>query len=143
MFLTYLKSNRSSIKFTSVPETNDSLAFFNFHVKRSKNSFTCNVFQKSIFSGLVASFFSFCCRKFKSNSVLTLLNRAYATCSNYHLLHIEIDFLKTLFVENCFQKSFIKSLISRFLDKKLSSSPPILFAKKKPLYRVIPYFGQI
>ena len=36
-----------------------------------------------------------------------------------------------------------KSLISRFLDKKFSSAPPTLHAKKTPLYRVIPYFGRL
>jgi len=113
------------------------------HVKRQNNRFTCNVFRKPTFSGLGTSFFSYCCKKFKTNPVLTLLNRAYAICSNYQLLHNELEFLKTFFVENGFQKSLVESLISRFLDNKFSPVPPTLLAKKKPLYRVLPYFGHL
>ena len=143
MFLTYVNSKHSSIKFTSDPETNNSLAFLDVLVKRVNNRFSCNVFRKSTFSGLGTSFFSFCCTKFKTNSVLTLLNRAYAICSNYNLLHEEFEFLKTFFAENGFQRSLVESFISRFLDRKFSNAPPTLLAKKKPLYRVIPYFGHL
>ena len=100
-------------------------------------------FRKSTFSVLGTSFFSFSCKKFKTISVLTLLNRAYAICSIYHLLRSEFDFLRTLFVENGSEKSFVESIFSRFNDNKFSSSPPTLLPKKKPFYRVIPCFGHL
>ena len=89
LFLTYLSRKHSYIKFTSIPETNNSLAFLDVHIKRLNNRFSCNVFRKPTFSGLGTSLFSYYCKKVKTNSVLTLLSRAYAICSNYNLLHEE------------------------------------------------------
>ena len=57
-------------------------------------------------AGPGTSFFSFYGKKFKTNSVLSLLNKAYAICSNHHLIHNEFDFLKTLFIENGFEIFF-------------------------------------
>ena len=87
LFLMYLNNKHSSIEITSDPEANNSLAFLDVSVKRSNKRFTCNVFRKATFSRIGISFFSFCCKKFKTNSVLALLNRAYTVCSNYHLIH--------------------------------------------------------
>ena len=85
---------------------------------------------QSLLSKLVTNFFSYCSKKFKINFVLTLLDRAYAICSSYRLLHKESEFLFKKFIENCFQKSLVVSLISRFVDM-FTSTPLTLLAKKK------------
>ena len=53
------------------------------------------------------------------------------------------NFLSFFFGENGLQKTLVESLISRFVDKKFSSAPPALLAKKKPFDCVIPYFGHL
>ena len=68
--------------------------------------------KKTTFSGLGLSYFSFCTNKFKSNSILTLLNRAFNICSNYKLLHDEFQFLISFFKNNGFPVQFIESKIS-------------------------------
>ena len=77
LFLNYLNSQHTSIKFTAEFEQNDKLPFLDCLVKRNTTGFETSVFRKDTFSGLGISFFSFCVYKFKINAIKTLLFRAY------------------------------------------------------------------
>ena len=140
-FLNYLNSKHPSIKFTVELEHNNSLSFLDVSVSRAYGKFTTSIFRKSSFSGLGLSYFSHCCKKFKLNVVRTLLHRAYAICSNYHLLHNEFVFLKQFFSANGYPKFLIESMIKSFLNYKLDSPHPITTVSRKPIYFSLPYFG--
>ena len=143
LFLKYLHDKHSSKKISAEHETENSLAFLDILIKRVDNYFTTSVYRKPTFSGLCISFFSHCCYRFKINAIKTVIHRAYGICSNYSLLHHELEFIKQLFHNNGFQKSKIDSLIYDFFDKKYSNITEIISVKKKPLYAVIPYFGHL
>ena len=58
--------------------------------------------KKPTFSGLGISYFSFCYKKFKLNSIKSLVSRAYSLCSSFQLLNSEFSFIKQYFKENGF-----------------------------------------
>jgi len=97
LFFSYLNDKQSSTKFTAEHETENSLALLDILVKRVVNYFTTSVYRKSAFSGLCISFFSHCCYRFKIGAIETVIYRVYGICSNYSLLHRELEFIKRLF----------------------------------------------
>ena len=139
-FLEYLISKHPNIKFTVEYENCNSLPFLDIEIHRSNNAFHTSVYRKTCFSGLNSSFFSHCCKKFKINSVKTLLNRAYNICSSPSSLYNEFEFVKTLFFNNGYPRSLVGRLIRNFLYKKSSSvTPPP--EPKKSMYFSLPYYG--
>ena len=123
-------------------ECNDKLAFLDVNVSRHADKFHTSVFRKSSFSGLRLSFFSFCCRKFKFNSVHTLVNRAYNVCSNHFDLHKEFEFITKLFFLNGYPKNMVQSIIGGFLSGKYDDGPDLSSSStKKTIYYSLPYFG--
>ena len=110
-FLNYINRQHDNINVTMETESTNSLSFLDVLVSRQNNEFVKSVFRKSSFSGLGISFFSFCTKQFKTNAVLTLVNRAYKICSNYFLLHDEFQFLTTFFQNNGFPRQLFQSKI--------------------------------
>ena len=82
LFFDYLNSKHPNIKFTIENEKDGKISFLDASIHRENNCFLTSVFRKGMFSGVGMSFFSFCDQNFKSNSVQTLLNRAYNVSSN-------------------------------------------------------------
>ena len=121
-------------------ESNNSLSFLDVFIKKQDNGFITSVHRKLTFSGLVISYFSFCSKKFKSNSILTLLNRAFNICSNYTLLLDEFQYLISFFKSNGFPVQFIESKINRILRSKYCNIPNNETNNQK-LYFSQPFFG--
>ena len=139
-FLNYINRQHDNINFTMETERANSLSFLDVLVSRQNNEFVTSVFRKSSFSGLGISFFSFCTKQFKTNAVLTLINRAYKICSNYFLLHDEFQFLTTFFQNNGFPRQLFQSKIKSLLNKRfqnVTTNNP----DKEQLYFSFPYFG--
>ena len=139
LFLNYLNSCHSNIKFTCETEISNKLPFLDVNVHRNLTSFDCSVYRKPSFSGLGISNFSFCSYIFKLNSIKTLLHRAYHISSNYFYLDNEFNFLVNFYNKNGFCSSFIYKQINFFLSKMFS--PPINSPKVHFKYIVLPYFG--
>ena len=130
-FLQYLNSRHSSIKFNAEHELDNSLAFLDVKITRDENKFQTSVYRKPSFSGLGTSFFSYCCRNFKTNSIQTLLHRAYNICSSNFSLQNELLFLKKFFFQNGFPKRLFEQQTEKFLSKKLDYHQIFLSAGKK------------
>ena len=141
LFFNYLNQQHSSIKFTVETESNNSLPFLDCKVERCGDQFSTSVFRKSSFSGLTMSFFSSCCKRFKLNSVKTLIYRAYTICSSYVSLHSEFQFITDMFFQNGFPKSLIQNSINKFLNSKYHQNCPAISVPKKPIYFSNLYFG--
>ena len=141
LFLNYINSKHSNIKFTMEIEQNSVLPFLDVSVHRSGNRFQTTVFRKEIFSGLGMSYFSFCCKIFKINSIKTLIHRDYKICSNYHSLHLEFNFLINFFHANGYPKSLIEKLINKFLDRRYDTAQNLIQAPRKSVYFSMLYFG--
>ena len=103
-------------------EQNSVLPFLDVSVQRFSNTFQTSVFRKEIFSGLGMSYFGFCCKIFKTNSIKTLLHRAYNIYSNYRSLDLEFSFLIRFFHANGYPKKLVERYINNFLNSKFSPS---------------------
>ena len=141
IFLNYINSKHCNIKFTMEKEQNYKLSFLDVSVERSNNHFNTSVFRKDVFSGMGMSFFSYCCKIFKINSVKTLLNRAYNISSNYFNLNAEFQFLINFFHSNGYPKFLIENLIHDFLNKKYMPKQDVSIVPRKPVYFSMLYFG--
>ena len=141
LFQNYLNNQHNSIKFTMETETSNTLPFLDVLVKRDSGSLTTSVFRKSTFSGLGTSFFSYCCRIFKTNGIQTLLHRAYNICSSPASFREEVSFLRNFFYNNGFPRHLFNSQLEMFLSKQLDFKPTVATVPKKPIYFVLPYFG--
>ena len=140
-FLNYVNSKHPAIKFTIETENRNCLPFLDVNVRRFGNSFHTSVFRKPSFSGLTLSYFSFCCKQFKTNSIATLFHRAYNISSNLLYFSVEAEFVRNLFFSNGYPLSLIQSIFTKFMSSKTDPQDPVLTAPKKPAYFVIPYFG--
>ena len=59
---------------------------------------------------------------YKQNLVATLLDRAYKICNSWKLIHEEFERITKTLQTNVYSKSFIESQISKYLNKKFTSS---------------------
>ena len=141
-FLTYLNGQHPKIKFTKEIEKDGYLPFLDVNVRRVNHQLETSVFRKPSFTGLGPSFFSFipsCVRKAVLHSAVI---RAFRISSNYQLLHTELNFLKSFFLNKGYPKQLIESVIRHVLDKVFSPRVPTAMAPKKlEKYFVLPYFG--
>jgi hypothetical protein len=140
MFLQYLNTRHPNIRFTFESEHNNRLNFLDVCVFRSNNKFHTSVYRKPSFTNLGFSFFSFCSKRFKMNSLSTLITRAYRVCSDYKDLHTEFLFLTSFFIKNGFPSTVITRSISKFLSN-IYDPNPINNQNKSYIYCVLPYFG--
>ena len=143
LFLNYLNSKHNKIKFTNEIESNNKLSFLDVKVTRENNNFITDVYRKPTFTGLGLNFNSFTPIKYKINNIKCLLFRTYEICSSFSLLHKQIVFLKTYFVNNCYSSSIIENQIMKFLNKKYSSNLPVSKAPKNKIYIKFPYYGHL
>ena len=88
-------------------------------IKRTATGITTSVYRKSTHSGVYTHYSSFVPFRLKRRLINTLLFRAYELCSNYELLHREFENLKTMFMNNGYQRDFILSVIKEFLSTKI------------------------
>ena len=141
LFLQYLNSKHSNIKFTMEMESDKKLAFLDCLVTKFGDTFNTSVFRKDTFTGLGTSYFSFCTFGFKMNGIRTLLHRAYRVSSNFVTLHAELEFLKNYFYKNGFPISFVESCIRKFLCSRRSVHEVVATVDKRKVYLSLPYFG--
>ena len=94
-------------------EKDKTLPFLDLHIKRKpdmdKQDIT--VYRKPTFTDLGLNFYSHCPLIYKINSIKTLLHRAYGICSNYMLMHKEIEFLKSYFKKNNYSEKILNKTI--------------------------------
>ena len=138
-FFNYIDSRHPNIRFSYTTEINSEIPFLDCAVKKSVSHFTTSVFRKDTFTGLGTSYFSFICRKFKLNSMKTLLFRGYSLSSSDHLLNIEFNFLKRFFRSNGYPNFIIERTIKSFLNNR--STRILNDPATDALYFKFPYFG--
>ena len=141
LFLNYINSKHININFTMETEQNSVLPFLDVSVHRFNNTFQTTVFRKEMFSGLGISYFSFCCKIFKLNTIKTLLHRAYNICSSYNSLHLEFSFLINFFQCNGFPKLLLEQQINKFLCKKYTTNDVLAQVPRKTIFFSMLYFG--
>ena len=130
-----------NIKFTFEGETNNALSFLDITVRRINNKFETSVFRKKTFTGLSTNYFSSIFYKYKATSIHTLLHRAFRVCSSYQSFHLEVEFLRTYFIQNFYPADYFNSLLKRFLNSRYSHGPSY-DVSKQPVYIKLPFIGE-
>ena len=120
MFLDYINSKHSKIKFTHEQEVDDKLSFLDVNLTKTQSgTISTSVYRKNTFTGRSLDWFSFCPEIFKLNSIYTLIHRAFNITSNNSLIHKEMMFLKDLFVSNNYSIEVFHQVLKSFLAKKI------------------------
>ena len=138
-FLNYLNDKHDNIKFTLDQESDNKMPFLDTIFDKTSTSFS--IYRKPTFSGLGTSFLSHCPKVFKLNAVKTLLFRAYSICSNFNLLHEEIEFLMKFFTTNGYPCNVVYKCIRLFLENVYNPKVPNVTVPKLNFYCKLPYIS--
>ena len=107
-------------------------------VMRKNGKILTTVYRKATFSGQYVKWNSFCHDSRKIHLVKTLTLRALRICSP-SLLELELDFIKSVFLENGYPLEVIQSSIKAVqLQQK---KDPVFGPEKCPVYLKLPYIG--
>ena len=140
-FLDYLNRQHQNIKFTNEFENNKKISFLDCMVLRSENRLSTSVYRKCTFTGQGLSYFSFCAKIYKINSIKTLISRAQRVCSTFTALNKELSYLVGYFSENGYPKTSIYREIIKMVRKTAHPNPAFYTCEQKKLYASLPYFG--
>ena len=141
-FFNYLNAQHEKIKFTMEKESNKRLPFLNLLIEKDHSGINVSIFRKPTFTGLGINFLSACFDKYKTNTIMTLLHRAYNLTSTYTAFHKEITFLHSFFKSNGFNSNLFYSYVRRFLDNKYDPPSQKCGPKKQILYLRFPYISR-
>ena len=137
-----MNSQHINIKFTCEVERDGALPFLDVMVTRTNHGIATSVYRKPTFTGLGLSWFSFCQDIYKLNSIKTLLNRGYDTCSNYFAFHEEVEFLKSYFTRNNYKTDTFYEILRSFLTQRRAEKSTKLTAPKMIRYIKLPFYGK-
>ena len=123
-FEKYMNSRHKNIKFTKEVEKDNSLPFLDFRIDRKLNNFETSIYRKPTFSGVYLNFKSYVPKTYKRGLINCLLFRVYHLCSNWSIIHDEINEIKKILINNNYPLSFVNFYIKRFLDKCIVKKNP-------------------
>ena len=112
-------------------------------ISRSDNGFKTSVNHKPTFSGVYSNFNSFNYDQYKIGLIFTLLFRTFSSVSDFSRFHTEVSHLKEILRKNAFPIKLVDNCIKNFLNKKFLNTPVTLTVKKKELFIVLPYLGNL
>jgi hypothetical protein len=94
-FLTFINNLHPNIKFTIEEESENKLSFLDMSIHHVNNNFHTSIYRKATFTGLGMKYFSFCAKKFKVNTIKTLLYIEHITLVQIWLIFTKkFHFLK-------------------------------------------------
>ena len=140
-FHRYLSSRHPSISFSKEIESDSSLSFLDIHVKRGDDEFSTSVYRKPTFSGLYLNFGAFAPLTYKKGLISCLLYRAYMICSNWELVHKEIQLLKCILLRNKYPMGLINRIVFMFLNKVFVRRPKEATVPKLEFLICLPFLG--
>ena len=126
--------SESVLQFTFEKEKHQQLPFLDTLVKRCNNQFVSSVYIKETNHGDCLNYNSICPDRYKTGVIKTLLHRAFSVCSNWNLLHDEIDRVKQLLTNNNYPMKIIDKTVKEFLDNKIQQHDPSPIKNKVNLY---------
>ena len=140
-FFNYINGKHRKIKFTMEKEKHNKLPFLDLLIEKTNGKLETSIYRKPTFSGLGINYLSACFRKYKINSIKTLLHRAYNLTSTYWNFHTEIEFLSQFFFNNGFNLQIFYKVLRQFLNSKYEQQPKEVGPLKKAIYVKFPYIS--
>ena len=129
--LAKLNGFNENIKFTYEMGKNGTLLFLDVLVMRDNNQVQTTVYHKPTNKGNYLDWHSFTPKNWKLSTIQSLILRAYKICSNANLRNIELDKIKTTFIDiNGYPPKMVEQAISKIdngiLRDKEHSNQPLL-----------------
>ena len=93
--------------------------------------------------GVYSNFNSFVYGEYKIGLVFTMLFRTFPIVSDFYRFHTEVIHIKEILRKNAFPTKLVDNCIKNFLNKKLLNTLVTLTVKKKELFIVLPYLGNL
>ena len=143
LFRSFLNSQHPNIHFTLEHEQNNQLNFLDMTITHTNGHLATKTYRKPTHSGLGTHYTSFIPHTFKTNSLQTLIYRAYTTCSSWINFHVELTFLTNFFQQNGYPTNIIHKFIHRFLHNLHTPKSPIATAPKEKLFVRLPFLGPL
>ena len=137
-FFQKLNTLHPSLKFTLEKETNGSISFLDVKVEKDNNCFITSIYRKPTFTGQYINWASYCPLQRKINLILALVHRALVICSKAKL-NEELQFIKSIFEDNGYPESLVKSVINRKINQ--FNSIKTFGPKRCPVYLKLPWIG--
>ena len=127
-------SRHINMKFAFEVEQNDKLCFLDIDNQGMVISLKHHYTASQPFSGIYTNFNSFIPMTYKCGLIHSLLFRVFNICSSYHLIHEDIETLKTIWRKNCYPKSLIDSSIQICLNKIFEKNDTSHCSQKRIIY---------
>src|SRR6201990_69212 len=115
LFLQYMNEKHNSMRFTMEQEVNNSISFLDVYVTHINNIFKTSVYRKPTSTLLDTNYFSNIPLKFILSGLRSRIYKTYKICSDWHLFHKEMEFIKILFHFNLFPKFQVEKSIKKKL----------------------------
>ena len=141
-FYNYLNAQHENIRFTMEKESNRSIPFLDLLIQKNGFRIDISIYRKPTFTGLGVNFLSACYEKYKTNTIMTLVHRAYSLSSDYLTFHKEINFLHSFFKSNGFSSNIFYSYVRRFLDNRYKLTKEKYGPEKNVIYLRFPYISR-
>ena len=142
-FLSELNSLHPALQFTCEREKDNKLPFLDVLVNRKHSdsepniTFETTIYRKPTFTGQYTRWDSFTARKYKTNLIKCLVNRAMKICSP-NLLEMEIENLRQIFTGN----GYPQNIINKVMDAALNATAKPYGPKRCPVYLRLPWKGR-
>ena len=133
------------MRFTKEIEKENSLPFLDIKIERKADKFETSIYRKPTFSGVYLNFKSSAPETYKKGLINCLLYRIYNLCSNWTIIHAEINTIKKILIRNKYPLNFIDYCINKFLDKcfvkKVPEKDSMESSPKEEFTIALPFLG--
>jgi len=143
----FLNSCHPNIKFTIETEQNNTIAFVGASFTRSQipntetYKYDTKIYHKPTASVLTLNFNSFSPLVHRLSIIKSGIWRILKTCSNWILIHAEIQYFRTNLLRNSYPAWVIDSNIKKTIQNFLNPKPTTIGPKKETIYFGIPFIG--
>ena len=138
----YINSRHQNMSFSKEIEVESRLSFLDIKIEKSIK-FITSIYRKPTFSGIYLNFKSHAPTKYKSGLINCLLYRIYYLCSNWDIIHREINNIKAILLKNKYPLNFIDNCVRIFLKNIfITSSRKEDIASKKEFTIILPFLGK-
>ena len=142
-FFDILNKLHGNLKFT-YELGNSYLPFLDTFISISSDNFDSGVYRKETNTNVLLNFHAKCPKRWKLSLIHNMLNRAWTICSNYNLLHNEIEKLRNIFISNSYPVFIFENVVNLFLSSKLGNSVLVNDQAEKDMKFIfkIPFVGK-
>ena len=140
-FQRFLNSKHINMNFSKEIENNSCLSFLDICITKEE-TFKTSIYRKPTFSGIYLNFKSFVPFIYKKGLIFCLLHRVYSICSDWKIIHHEINVLKCMLIRNKYPLELINRCIHTFLAKLFIDKPKLVTVPKKEFTVCLPFLGK-